>query len=160
MPNLRSNPNAGSVLLKAIDSGKIQTIDILDIELGHFQVDHDAQVFLVPARRSGLGWRATLGPSLLKKVAGVQPQAKAHHQRELFADPYFVDPYLWLACSGDCCELWPSEWTQVIDVHDRTTEQHIQVERPPNCSFRVRGDAGELPHTIPLKRFPSLAVAA
>lgn len=136
-------------------SGNLQTIVVRDVDLGHFMVDHGTQVFLVSARRSGPGWKATLAPSLLEKIADVHNQTAAHYQKDLFAGPY-----LWLACGGECCELWPREWAQVIDVHDRATAQHLRIERPPNCSFRVRGSAGELPHTIPLKRFPSLAVAA
>jgi hypothetical protein len=155
MPTLRNNRSVGSILLQAIDSGTIHKILVRESEVGHFQVDHGAHLFLIPARPSGSGWRAILTPPLLEKLAAVHNQEAAHGQRNLFGGPY-----LWVVCDDECCVLQPEEWTQVIALGEPLAEQSIWIKRPPNCSFRVRGDAGELPHTIPLKRFPSLAVAA
>jgi hypothetical protein len=158
MSILRSNHNAGSFLIEAIDTGAIQKFLVRERKLGHFEVDHGKHLFLIPARSSGgSGWTATLGQSLLQKL--VELNKREDGQRDLFGHSHFRS-YFWIACGGECCELYPQEWKQVVDLTGSPTEQMIYVERPHNCSFRVQGSAGKLPHTVPRERFPSLAVPA
>lgn len=153
MSILRSNHNAGSFLIEAIDTGAIQKFLVRERKIGHFEVDHGKQLFLIAARSSRSGWCATLGRPLLQKLAELNRKDDA--QRDLFRRIYF-----WIACGSECCELRPQEWKQIIEAGDTSTEQKIRLKRPPNCSFRVRGFAGKLSHTVPRKRFPSLAVPA
>ncbi|NBC19217.1 MAG: hypothetical protein GVY18_18080 [Bacteroidetes bacterium] len=155
MQTLLRNPSIGSILLEAIDAGIVRQIFVRDSDIGHFQVDHGAHLFLVSARRNGRGWMATLSPSLLDALTNAFGRVETHGQQSLFGGPH-----LWIVCGGECCVLRPREWIQVVDLDAVADTQAIRIERPPNCSFRVRGPGGVLAHTIPLRRFPSRAVAA
>jgi hypothetical protein len=159
MPNFRGNPNFGSLLLEAIRDGTIQKFIVRDSKVGHFEVDHEKHLFVRSARLRGSEWVARLGQSLLQKLSELDSREKSQSQGDLF-EPSHIHSYFWIACGSECCELWPQEWKQIIEVGDTSTEQKIRLKRPPNCSFRVRGFAGKLSHTVPRKRFPSLAVPA
>lgn len=154
MPNLGGNPNAGSLLLEAIDAGVIQKFIVRDKNIGHFEVDNGKHLFILSARSSGSGWSVMLEPPLLQKLGEVGSAKVCHGQRALFE---FEGAYLWIACGEERCELYPREWRRILDPSDNTTEQAIKTRRPPNCSFRVHGSTGRLSHTIPCSRFPSLA---
>ena len=158
MPIFRSNPNAGSFLIEAIEAGVIQKFVVCDGSIGHFKVDDEKHLFLMPAHSRGSGWATPLEEPLLRVLADVRNENASHGQQKLFKSPCLS--YFWIVCGDECCELYPEEWKQIIELDDSSTEQTIYVKRPPNCSFRVRGSAGKLPHTVPRERSPSLAVPA
>lgn len=155
MRALRRNYSSGSILLTAIDLGIIQSITVRDRDLGHYRVDDGKHLFLISATRSGAGWTVSLKPCLLDTLRDVYEHTEARGQRS-----FFERAFLWIACGDECCELWPGEWATVLDLTACGSSQIIRIDRPPNCSFRVRGSGGELRHTIPLERFPTLVAAA
>jgi hypothetical protein len=149
MPLSNSNPATPLALQRAVSAGIVHTVEFRDDRLHHLKVNRTADVFSFSARRDGSVWVTRLDADDLRRLARVQREADL-----------FSGPYLWIRCGAEFCVLRPDEWRRVVDLTPTPRRQHIYVERPPRCSFHVRGDGGRLSHTVRVNRFPSLALAA
>jgi hypothetical protein len=137
------NPNPGSHLRKVVEAGVIRTVEFCDGAPHHFKANDNTDVFDLTAHPEDGLWKTYVGPSELRQMAFIS------NERGLF--PRCV---VWIACASESCVLWPQEWPQILDLSTPSIRQTIYVSHPRACSFRVWGDGGKLPHTVPMNRFP------
>ena len=144
-----TNKIYGSVLLRSIQAGVVHYIKPVDDHPGHFIVDHEVHVYLKYDRGDDMAWQFGFSSAFVSTLRDIQTRTDL-----------FGGPYLWLVCGENPCELRPDEWNRILETGTPDVHQTIRVSRPPRHSFRVSGSKRELPYTIPVNRFPSLAVAA
>lgn len=136
----------GAVLRRSIKDGAVQKIAEADDHPGHFIVDENKHVLVKHAQSSPSTWRFTFSPQLIETFVTLQSAAGL-----------FGGTYLWLVCDHEAvCELGVDEWSAVLNIDSPEGQQTIRVSRPPGHSFAVTGSAGNLAHSVPANRFPSL----
>lgn len=134
----------GAVLLRYIREGAADRIEDPRDHPGHFILDGTRHVLIKEATSSGEQFRFTFSPSAIARLL------------TCLGEGGFFSTYLLLVGNGELvCELFSSEWQNLLNVSSPSSSQTITVVSRPNRSFYVTGPKGKLGKTVPKNRFPS-----
>lgn len=110
-----------------------------------YVINHDRALYVKHCTADDNAWNFTFAPEHQETI------------RELFAR--FPDRvYIVLVCNDEICLLSYGEYAACLDENFRESER-LAVWRPDGGGFRVRGAQGQLPHVVPLNRFPDYFLA-
>jgi len=114
---------------------------------GAYAVNHNIGIFIKHTTHEDSPFHFTFSP---EHQTGIRDMFRR------YGDRTFV---VLVCCEVGICVLSYGEYAAVID-ENFNEQEGITVERPDGGGFRVRGAQGELPHVIPLNRFPTLIFEA
>lgn len=107
-----------------------------------YLLNHNIALFVKHSTVEGLKWRYTFTPEHQDVI------------RKLF-NSIGDRTYILLICREWVCILKYGEYASCLDENYKDDEW-LEVWRPEGGGYRVRGARGELPHVIPLNRFPNM----